>query len=78
GDTLHVAATDLEVSLIGETDAKVKKPGSITVSAKFLYDIVRELPGDTVELKTSAGERLEIRAGQSNFKVNGISSDEYP
>lgn len=75
---LHVAATDLEVSLVGRTDAEVKTPGTITVSAKFLYDIVKELPTDSVVLKSSSGERLEIEAGQSHFKINGISSDEFP
>lgn len=75
---LHVAATDLEVSLVGQTDANVSTPGTITVSAKFLYDIVKELPGDSVTLKSSSGERLEIESGQSHFKINGISSDEFP
>ena len=75
---LNIAATDLEVSLIGETEAQVKTPGSITVSAKFLYDIVKELPSDSVMLKASEGERLEIESGQSKFRINGISSEEYP
>ena len=77
-DCFHVAATDLEVSLVGHTEADVKPPGSITVGAKFLYEIVREAPGDVVTLKTSRGERLEIEAGQARFKVNGIASDEFP
>lgn len=77
-NALNIAATDLEVSLVGETDAEVKNPGSITVSAKFLYDIVRELPSESVTLKASDGERLEIESGNSKFKINGISSEEYP
>ncbi len=76
--SLHVTATDLEVSLVGSTAAEVTTPGTITVSAKFLYDIVRELPTDTVQLKSSKAERLEVEAGKSHFKVNGISSDEFP
>jgi len=76
--SLQVTATDLEVSLIGSTEAEVITPGSITVSAKFLYDIVREMPIDTVTLKASKGERLEIEGGKSHFKINGISSDEFP
>lgn len=77
-DVLHVAATDLEVSLVGETEAEVKTPGGITVNAKFLYDIVKELAGETVTLKTVKGERLEVDCGQSHFKINGISTDEFP
>jgi len=78
GKTLQVTATDLEVSLIGETEAEVTTPGSITVSAKFLYDIVREMQAEKVTLKSSKAERLEIDGGKSHFKINGISSDEYP
>jgi len=78
GKTLQVTATDLEVSLIGETEAEVTTPGSITVSAKFMYDIVREMQAEKVTLKSSKAERLEIDGGKSHFKINGISSDEYP
>lgn len=75
---IRLAATDLEISLIGEAEATVKAPGSITVAAKVLYDIVRELPSDTVNIHLSKGQRVEIEAGQSRFRINGISSDEFP
>ena len=78
GNKLSVIATDLEISLVGEAEAAVKAPGSITVGAKVLYDIVRDLPSDTVTLHVSKGQRLEIEAGQSRFRINGISSDEFP
>ena len=75
---LSVAATDLEISLVGEAEADVKAPGSITVGAKVLYEIVRELPDETVSCKVSKGQRFEIESGQSHFKINGTSSDEFP
>lgn len=77
-DRLSIAATDLEVSLIGEAEAEVKTPGSITVSARVLYDIVRELPELTVGLNVSKGQRLDVQCGHARFKINGISADEFP
>ncbi len=77
-NSLSVGATDLEVSLLGSTEAEVESPGSITVSGKVLYEIVRELPEENVKLKVTKGQRFEIESGQSRFKINGISSDEFP
>lgn len=76
--TLSVLATDLEISLQGLCDADVKTKGSITVSAKVLYDIIRELPSEDVSMLLGKGNRVEIEAGQSRFKINGVSSDEFP
>lgn len=75
---LSIAATDLEVSLVGEAEAKVKTPGSITVDAKVLHDIIRELPAKDVSLNVSKKQRLEIECGQSRFRINGTAAEEFP
>lgn len=75
---LRVAATDLEVSLVGEAEAKVKTPGAITVDAKVIHDIVRELPPQEITLHVSKKQRLEIECGQSRFKINGTAPEEFP
>ncbi len=75
---LSVAATDLEVSLLGNTPAEVKSPGAITVSGRVLYEIVRELPAEDVIIRLAKGQRLEIESGASKFKINGISPEEFP
>ncbi len=75
---LLIAATDLEISLIGSAEAQVETSGSTTVGAKVLYDIVKELPSDTVTAQSVEGQRLEIESGQSRFKIVGTSADEFP
>jgi len=77
-NTLTIVASDLDVSLKAEVSATVKTPGSLTVEAKVLYEIVKELPNYPVNLNVAKRSRLEIECGQSRFKINGISSDEYP
>lgn len=77
-DTLSVAATDLEITLVGRADAQVKAAGGITVNAKVLGDIVRELPEDVVNLLVTEGARLEIQCGASRFVINGTSPEEFP
>ena len=47
---LHIAATDLEVGVRGSHEAQVSTPGSLTVSAKKLVEIVPELPDEALQL----------------------------
>lgn len=76
--TLSIVASDIAVSLRAEVPAKVEEAGSVTVEAKVLYDIVKELPNYPVKLNVIKKSRLEIECGQSRFKIHGISADEYP
>jgi len=75
---LKIAATDLEITAHVSVDAAVKTSGSTTVNAKILGDVVRELPDGDVTLKLGASERLEISAMSSQFRVIGVSADEFP
>lgn len=68
----------MEISLVGEAEAVVKTPGSITVGGKVLYEIAREVSGDTVSFHLGKGQRLEVESGQSKFKINGMAAEEFP
>src|SRR3990172_12248137 len=58
--SLLIAATDLEVGIRGAHPAKVAKPGAVTVAARRLYEIVRELPEEPVSLQATPNAYLEI------------------
>ncbi len=76
--TLELAATDLEVGIRGTHRANVSKPGSLTVSARKIYDIVRELPDEEVSLESTSNAYLEIRCGRARFSLAGADAEEYP
>ena len=76
--TLELAATDLEVGIRGVEGAKVAKTGAVTVSARKLYDIVRELPDEPVDLEATANNYLELRCGRARFSLAGTDAEEYP
>lgn len=76
--SLELAATDLEVGIRGAQPANVAKPGALTVSARKLYDIVRELPDEAIELSATPNAYLEIKCGRSRFSLAGTDADEYP
>jgi DNA polymerase-3 subunit beta len=77
-NTLHISATDLDISISSEHECQVVKEGALAVSAKHLYEIVRSLPEKDVTLKKAHNNFLEIRSGASEFKIVGLSPDDFP
>jgi len=75
---IHITATDLEVGVRGLVEGEVAKEGTVTVSAKKLYEIIREVPNDQVHLKRLENEWVEIRSGKSVFKIVGMDAKEFP
>ena len=75
---LQLSATDLEVGLQTRHAAQVEKAGGLTISAKKLFEIVRELPDDQIELEATANSYLEIRCNRSRFTLAGTAAEEYP
>jgi DNA polymerase-3 subunit beta len=78
GDKLHLAATDLDVSLTSWCEADVKREGGIAVQAKKLVEIIRSLTGEEVLLVQEEPRVLSIRAGKSRFKIHGLAPDDFP
>jgi len=76
--SILVTATDLEVGMKSSYAAEVKTPGKITVSAKKLYEIVKELPNQSISFSTKDNDWVEIRCGKVQFNIVGLSSDEFP
>lgn len=75
---VRVTATDLEVGVRGKLEGKVTEEGRVTLNAKKLYEIVREVPEETVEVKRLANDWVEIRSGKSVFKMMGLDPQEFP
>lgn len=78
-DGMKVSATDTEVSLIGHYAIECIQPGSLTLGARQLYEIARLVPTDSVSFRLPEGSFLmEISSGKAQFKVLGLSSDDFP
>jgi DNA polymerase-3 subunit beta len=75
---LEISATDLEVGIQGRHEARVQKPGSITVGARKLYEITRELADEEIHLKAAPNGFLEIRCARSHFTLAGTAAEEFP
>src|SRR6202166_1471312 len=75
---LHLAATDLDVSLTSRCEAEIKEGGAIAVQAKKLIEIIRSLSASEVLLVQEEPRVLSIRAGTSRFKIHGLAADDFP
>jgi DNA polymerase-3 subunit beta len=76
--SVRVTATDLEVGVRGEIDGEVAKEGTVTVNAKKIYEIIREVPNEQVRLKRLENDWVEVRSGKSVFKIVGMDAKEFP
>ncbi len=75
---LHLAATDLDVSLTSRCEAEIREGGAIAVQAKKLIEIIRSLSAAEVLLVQEEPRVLSIRAGSSRFKIHGLAADDFP
>ena len=76
--SLELAATDLEVGIRSSHPCEVAKPGRLTVSARKLHEIVRELPEERVHLEASSNAYLTLRCARAEFTLAGTTAEEYP
>jgi len=79
-DKVQFRATDLDVEIVDRVQAKVDRTGSTTVSAVLLHEIARKLPdGALIELTAdTAGNRLTVEAGRSNFSLATLPKEDFP
>ena len=78
-EQIRLCATDLDISIEITIPAEVKNPGSTTLPAKKLTEIVAKLPDKSVNFDLNSENNITvITCGKSKFDIVGISSNEFP
>lgn len=77
-DGLRLSGTDLDLAVSTNIPAQVDQEGAITLPARKLVEIVRELPSASIRVTSSGEQRVQIECGRSRFKLLGLSRDEFP
>lgn len=75
---LRISGTDLDISVSVEVLAEVEGTGGITIPARKLSEIVRELAPSPVRLAASGEQRMIVECGKTKFKLLGLPRDEFP
>ena len=60
-DSLCLTGTDLETAIREELTAQVHQEGKASVSAKKLYEIVRELPEKTIRIEKKDNHWVKLQ-----------------
>ncbi len=76
--TVFFSATDLDHSIVVSADAVSDGEGEITVNAKKLFEIVRELPEGDITLTTDANVLIIDSKKGFSCKIAGISTEDFP
>jgi DNA polymerase-3 subunit beta len=75
---IRLSGTDLDMAVSTEVIADVESQGAITIPAKKLAEIVRELPSAPVRVSTTGEQKVTIECGRSRFRLLGLPRDEFP
>lgn len=75
---LDIVATDLEIGMRGLYKATVHETGSVTFSARTLFDILKEIRQSEIDLAVADNHWVTVKAGKSQFRVVGLPSKDYP
>ena len=75
---IRLSGTDLDIAVSTEVAADVETSGAITIPAKKLSEIARELPPSPVKMASSGEQRVTLDCGRSHFRLLGLPKDEFP
>lgn len=77
-NNLKLTATDLNIGISCVIPVSIQEPGAITIPARRFGSIVKELPGEEMEISTKKNNTVIIETDTCQFKILGLSSDEFP
>ncbi len=77
-DGIRLSGTDLDIAVSTIVPAEVDTEGSMTLPAKKLSEIVKELPSAAIRVTAAGEQRINLECGRSRFKLLGIPKDEFP
>ncbi len=75
---IRLSGTDLDIAVSTEVIADVENSGAITIPAKKLTEIARELSPSPIKIAAVGEQRITLDCGRSHFKILGLSKDEFP
>jgi DNA polymerase III subunit beta len=76
---LHLAATDMELSLRTSLEANVDTEGAVVVPGKLLVELARLLPGDEVSIEHRQGEGVvEVVSGSATYRIHTYDAEDFP
>lgn len=76
--TLKLDATDLDIAVSTTCPCEVLEAGKVTLQAKAIFDIVKNLEEDEIEIETEDNHWARLKAGSVNCRIVGTHPDDFP
>lgn len=77
-NVVSITATDLEIELVATYNVDVAQNGNITLPARKLFDICKNLP-DGAELRLAVDDnKATLASGRSRFKLSTLPASDFP
>lgn len=77
-DILTLKATDLDIEATVSVNTTTTAPGTTTVSASMLLDIVKKAPDGKLIAMEHANDTLTVSYGRSSFKLATLPATDFP
>ncbi len=72
-----ITATDLETAIREPIMAEVAAEGALSIPARKLFEIVREVEGD-IQIETEDSQWIRVKAGPASFRIACLPAEDYP
>jgi len=74
-----LTANDMELAIETKAiEADILEEGTVALDSRMFFDIIRRLPGDSVEIVSDEKNLTVIRSDKSEFKILGFDGAEFP
>lgn len=75
---VELQGNDFELGIRLTIDGDIKEPGTLVVGSRYFQELIRKLPGDTIELyKPEDGNSLTITSASSEFNLVTLHPDDF-
>ncbi len=74
---IKIIATDREIILISDYEADVAEKGEITVSAKKIFEMIREIQGEFINF-VQKNNIVKISSQRAFYKIPGLPAEDFP
>ena len=68
----------IQSTVLASDDLEIFKEGSVVLSAKFIYEIVRKINNDFITIEIIDGLLTRISGSNSEYNLNGSEASDYP
>lgn len=77
-DGLELRTTDLEITIVTQTNATVSEEGGVAMPHRTLMDVTNALPETEIIIKANDDNRVVMKTSFGNYDIAGASPNDFP